>query len=395
MQPPTEAQATRSPIDRLRPWLDAALVLGIVATGWIGMAAARNDPDVKAAPLTPVMAAVAVVATLPIVWRRQWPLAMLGASLLAVVVGSAIDDRGLFGVQVAALGVVLLFAIGAWSSRWWVAGGAVGLLLVVAVAGAMHDGTNAAASFAYAFALIGLPVVLGYATRTRRQYVAEVEARLVAAERDRDERARLAVAEERRRLARELHDVVAHHVSLIGVQAGAARTALERSPERAAAALSDIEESSRTAVGELRQLLDVLAPVGGLAPPQPGLQALPALVDKWRAAGMAIDAQLSGDPAMVAPTVSLCCYRLVEEALTNVSRHSAAGRATVRVAIGPAVNVEVIDPGPARQQVIDASSGRGLRGMRDRVALCGGTLQVGAHTDGSFRVNAEMVAVPT
>jgi signal transduction histidine kinase len=386
-------------MERWRPWLDGALVALITAIGWVAMALARTDADVKAASLTVGTGVVAVLATLPVLWRRQRPLGMLGLSLCGVVIGSGLDDRGLFGGQIAALGAVLLFAIGAWSThRWWSAA-AVGSLLTIAVAGAMHDGTNVVASLASAVTVIVLPVVLGYATRTRRQYVAEVEARLAAAERDRDERARLAVAEERQRLARELHDVVAHHVSLIGVQAGAARTAMARSPEQAAAALAGIEASSRAAVGELRQLLDVLSPIDGVAPPQPGLSALPALVDRWRAAGMTIDAGLTGDPVAVAPTVSLCCYRLVEEALTNVAKHSLAGQARVRVVIGPMVAVEVSDPGPPCPVPDggdggDGGAGRGLVGMRERVALCGGSLSVGPHPDGSFDVVASVPAVP-
>ncbi len=379
---------------RLGPWLDAALMVGIVALGVAGMAAARTDADVQAAPLTPAMAVVAVLATVPLWWRRRWPLGMLAATLAAMVVASAIDDRGLYGLQIAALGVVLLFAIGAWTTHQWWAAAVVAALLAAAIAGALHDGTGVAQSFAFAFALIALPVVLGFATRTRRQYVAEVEARLAAAERDRDERARVAVAEERQRLARELHDVVAHHVSLIGVQAGAARTALRRSPEQAAAALAEIESSSRSAVGELRQLLDVLAPVDGVSPPQPGLHALPALVDRWRAAGVQVQAELTGDPHEVAPTVSLCCYRLVEEALTNAARHSRAGSVAVRVVIGPAVDVEVTDPGPARPAVDGTGNRRGIIGMRERVALCGGTLDVGAMPEGGFRVHASVPAVP-
>lgn len=110
---------------------------------------------------------------------------------------------------------------------------------------------------------------------------------------------------------------------------------------------------------------------------------------------MTVDATLTGDPAVVSPTVSLCCYRLVEEALTNVSRHSGAQRASVRVDIGPTVTVEVVDPGPARPASVIAGSGRGLLGMRERVAICGGTLDVGPRADGSFRVVASMVAVPT
>jgi len=384
------------PEARLTRWLDVALVVGIAATGLAGMAAARTSADVNAAPLTPVMALIAIVATLPIVWRRRFPLGMLGVSVVVVLVGSAVDDRGLYGIQVAALGVVLLFAIGAWSTRRVAAGLVVLALLGVGVAGSLHDGTNPAASLAFSLALIALPVALGYATRVRRQYVAEVEARLVAAELERDERARLAVAEERQRLARELHDVVAHHVSLIGVQAGAARTALDRSPALASAALADIEASSRAAVGELRQLLDVLSPTpdGGVAPPQPGLLTLPSLIDQWRAAGMTIDARLTGDPERVAPTVSLCCYRLVEEALTNVARHSTASSASVRVTIDSAVTLEVVDPGPPRTSSESVGSGRGLAGMRERVALCGGTLDVGSGADGSFRVVATMAAVP-
>lgn len=383
-----------SPIDRWRPWLDTALVVGAVAVGWAGMAVARTDASVAAAPLTPVMALMAVAAAVPMWWRRRRPLGMLAASIAALVVASGIDERGLYGGQLVVLALVLLFAVGAWTTRPRLATVVVVALLALIVAGSLNDGNGVASTAASAVALVLLPAVAGYATRARRQYVAEVEVRLAAAERDRDERARLAVAEERQRLARELHDVVAHHVSLIGVQAGAARVALERSPERAAAALAAIESSSRAAVGELGQLLEVLAPREGLAPPQPGLHSLPALVDRWRAAGVAVDAQLQGDPAGVAPTVSLCCYRLVEEALTNVARHSAAGAAAVRVSIGPDVHVEVTDPGPARTPS-NGGTGRGVIGMRERVQACGGTLEVGPRPDGSFRVAATMTAVPS
>jgi signal transduction histidine kinase len=383
-----------SPIDRWRPWVDAALVVGAVGVGVAGMAAARSDASVAAAPLTPVMALMAVAVSVPMVWRRRWPLGMVVAAIVAAMAASAVDDRGLFGGQVVVIALVLLFAVGAWCTRVWLAAAVVATLFALAVSGSLHDGNGVAPAVATAVALVLLPVVAGYASRVRRQYVGEVEARLAAAEHDRDERARLAVAEERQRLARELHDVVAHHVSLIGVQAGAARVALERSPERAAAALAAIEASSRAAVGELGQLLEVLAPREGLAPPQPGLHALPALVDRWRAAGVTVEARLTGDPAAVAPTVSLCAYRLVEEALTNVARHSSAASATVRVSIGPMVEVEVIDPGPARSGAA-GGSGRGLIGMRERVAACAGTLEVGPVPDGSFRVWASLPAVPS
>jgi signal transduction histidine kinase len=391
----TSAGVTRT--DRLSRLVDVLLVVGTATVGIVGMAVARTDPDVEAAALTPLLGLLALLASLPIWWRRRWPLGMLGAFALALFVTTTIDEAGLFAVQVALVGGVLLFAVGAWSGRRWWSITVVAALAVVLWAGALADGGNLVSATALVFALVVLPAVLGYATRTRRQYVAEVERRLAEAERDRDVRAHQAVVLERQRIARELHDVVAHHVSLIGVQAGAARTALDSAPDRTRAALEAIEASSRAAVGEMRQLLEVLAPSSpedGWAP-QPALEQLPALVDRWRAAGVTVDAVLTGDPAAVAPTVSLCCYRVVEEALTNVARHSMASRVSVRVAVGATVLVEVIDPGPPRPDGQSADSagrgtGRGLVGMRERVALCGGRLDVGPADNGSFRVLADV-----
>lgn len=392
-----ETSAGVTQADRLSRVADVLLVLVTAAVGLAGMAVARTDPDVEAAALTVPLGVLAVAASLPIWWRRRWPLGMLGAFTVVLAVGAAVDEAGLFAVQVASVGGVLLFAIGAWSGRRWWAIGVVAALSLVLWAGALGDGGSLVSATALVFALVVLPAVLGYATRTRRQYVAEVERRLAEAERDRDERAHQAVILERQRIARELHDVVAHHVSLIGVQAGAARTALDTAPDRTRAALEAIESSSRAAVGEMRQLLEVLAPSSpddGWAP-QPSLEQLPDLVDRWRAAGVTVDAVLTGDPGTVAPTVSLCCYRVVEEALTNVARHSSASRVSVRVHIAATVRVEVLDPGPPRPVMTSggpdgARTGRGLVGMRERVALCGGRLEVGSLGDGSFRVFADV-----
>lgn len=392
-----ETSAGVTQADRLSRVVDALLVVVTASVGIAGMAVARTDPDVEAAALTVPLGVLAVAASLPLWWRRRWPLGMLGAFAAVLSVGAAVDEAGLFAVQVACVGGVLLFAIGAWSSRRWWSIGVVGALALVLWAGALADGGNLVSSTALVFALVVLPVVLGYATRTRRQYVAEVERRLAEAERDRDVRAHQAVVLERQRIARELHDVVAHHVSLIGVQAGAARTALDSSPDITRAALEAIEVSSRAAVGEMRQLLEVLAPSSpddGWAP-QPALDQLPGLIDRWRAAGVTVDAVLTGDPSVVAPTVSLCCYRVVEEALTNVARHSTASHVSVRVAIGSSVHVEVIDPGPPRADGVASTAdagrtGRGLVGMRERVASCGGRLDVGPSSDSSFRVLAEV-----
>jgi signal transduction histidine kinase len=243
---------------------------------------------------------------------------------------------------------------------------------------------------AIAAALIALPWIAGYAFRTRRLYVEAVEERLATVERERDERARQAARDERAHIARELHDIVAHHVSVIGVQAGAARVSLDTSPQETRAALLTIESASRQAVGEMRHLLSALreddTPQDGAESPQPGLADLDALVRSFAAAGLTVVLSKRGDDDLLAPTLDLCCYRIIEEALTNVTRHSASRQAGVDVEVGTsAVHITVNDPGPATPK---PGSGRGQVGMRERVGLFGGVLNVGPDGRGGFLVDA-------
>lgn len=371
-------------------------MLGCAVIGIAGMAA-TNDVEIEAAPLSPAMAALAIVATLPLWWRRRWPLSMVGALVAVVAVASAVDERGLYSMQLVIETMVLCFAVGAWSRRLGLAAGVLGALGLMLVAGAAADDTNVVAAGAYGVAGLAAPAVAGYATRTRRQYLAEVEQRLAEAERDRDERARRAVADERTRIARELHDVVAHHVSLIGVQAGAARRAIDRSPDATRDALEGIEAASRAAVGEMRQILDVLAPlgdedargVGAPAAPQPQLGQLDALVGRWRDAGVDLALTVEGDLDGIPPAASLCGYRIVEESLANLARHSRASRATISVEVGEVgVRIVIADPGPAVTPPHTDGSGRGIVGMRERVALFGGSLNAGRTPDGGYLVVA-------
>ncbi len=249
----------------------------------------------------------AVAVAVPSWWRRRAPLwSLLG---LSIGLGVAAAVGGVHPSAIALAAVVHLYAVGAWSARRRLVLGLVVGLAALLVVGALTDSTDVVAAVTLPATLVVLPAALGHAARSRRLYVAEVERRLAEAESDRDARAREAVVEERIRIARELHDVVAHHVSLIGVQAGAARTALDHDPDAARGALTSIEDASRLAVGEMRQLLGLLDPRPGVDPPQPGLDALPALVGRWRDAGLEVDARLSGDPTAVAPVVSSCCYR--------------------------------------------------------------------------------------
>lgn len=380
--------------------MDVAILGSVFAVGVGGQIAARTDGSVEAAPLSLALVACAFGAAAALWWRRRAPMIVFAAVIGWTIVASAIHDPGLFSAQTGAEIIIGCFAVGAWSRRRrGFALSVVAALFVFLVAASLRKDTSIPASFAFALALVALPTVAGVAARTRRRYLEEVEQRLSEAEQDRDVRARRAVLDERTRIARELHDVVAHHVSLIGVQAGAARIALDRSPDLARVALNAIEESSREAVQEMRHLLDALRPLtgDGSRAPQPGLERLPALVERVRAVGYQVSLEIEGDdrPAsLLGEAVSLSAYRVVEEALTNVTRHSAASRATVRVhTTADVLTVEVADPGPTRPsetavRLNELGGGRGLQGMAERVAIFGGTLETGLTCDGGFRVAA-------
>ncbi|MEU1498334.1 sensor histidine kinase [Streptomyces sp. NPDC005732] len=208
--------------------------------------------------------------------------------------------------------------------------------------------------------------------------------------RDRAERAQAAARradEERLRIARELHDVLAHSISVINVQAGVGLALLDSDPEQARSALTTIKEASREALGEVRQVLATLrAPGDAPRAPAPGLDRLPELVEQAAAAGLAVEVR--GAAPKLPPGIDLAAFRIVQEALTNVVRHSGSRNARVRIeATGEALRLGVDDDGPATGA--DAGgSGHGLAGMRERAAALGGTIEAGARDDGGFRVRA-------
>ena len=387
----TERALTLVRTGRATPVIDTVLIVAVFGVGLAGHVAARTHAHVEAAPLSVAMVVLAAAAAALLWWRRTHPFLVLGALLVFVLVGQAIQKPGLFSAQLGLEIVLLCFAIGAWSPRTRLALVLASALLTLTIGGSMSDGNGLFAAAAFGLVLIVLPLVAGYAARARRRYLEEVERRLVEAERDRDERSRRAIDEERSRLARELHDVVAHHVSLIGVQAGAARSALGHSPGAIRDALVAIESSSRDAVLEMRQLLDVLRP-GNLTvdrAPTPGLEAVNALVERWCEAGYDVSCQIRGSIEALPAALSLSCYRLIEESLTNVARHSDARSARIGVGIESAVvTVTVSDPGPSHPASDGCGSGRGLLGMAERVALFGGVLTTGPTTTGGFSVTA-------
>ena len=232
------------------------------AIGCGGLIAARTDQSVQSAPLSAAMLLLTAAAAFTLWFRRARPIIGLALFVTTLRVAGGIHKPGLYSGLTVFVLVADFYAIVTWGQHRRAAFVLVTVAFFLAILAGVHD-NGWGSAVAFAAAGVVLPAVGGYAARTRRRYLDEVEQRLREAERDRDERARRAVADERSRVARELHDVVAHHVSLIGVQAGAARTALEHEAEphdRTAAALGAIEETSRQAVREMRQLLQALQP---------------------------------------------------------------------------------------------------------------------------------------
>jgi signal transduction histidine kinase len=232
----------------------------------------------------------------------------------------------------------------------------------------------------------------------RRQF--QLERNAEELRRSQEQNTRGAVVAERVRIARDLHDVVAHHVSVMGVQAGAARRVLDKDRAAASDALRAVEETARVAIGELRGLLGVLrADEPGAVEPAgphesaPGLAQLPDLVSRARSAGLEVDYGVYGEVRPVPDGVALSAYRVAQEALTNVVKHAAAHRADVRVRyLADTVEIEITDDGRAGATHRPTDAGFGLLGMRERVAVHGGELEAGPRRDAGYRVRA---ALPT
>ncbi|MFI5486388.1 sensor histidine kinase [Micromonospora echinaurantiaca] len=238
---------------------------------------------------------------------------------------------------------------------------------------------------------------VGRTVHARRTSTEALRERARVAEENQRALAEQAVADERRRIARELHDVVAHHVSVMGVLATGARRVLRRDPDAADEAVATIEETGRATLRELRRLLDVLRtdaePAADLAP-QPGLAGIEALVDQVREAGLPVTLRVEGTPGGMEQGVALTLYRIAQEALTNALKHAGTATAQVRLDFGvDAVEVEVTDTGRGPLPEADRI-GHGLVGMRERVGLYGGVLRIGARPGGGFRVYARIPVEP-
>ncbi|MEV6239558.1 sensor histidine kinase [Lentzea sp. NPDC051838] len=317
-----------------------------------------------------VVVVCAASVAVPIAVRRFWPLNALTITLAATV--AAVMLRVLptvaLGAPVAAVCFMLYSAAADRSPSWSVPALLVSVVAISGVSGGEPENVLVVTA-----ALVAVWVI-GYTTRQRRSFLAREAA----------QQAERALSDERLRIARELHDVVAHNLSLIAVQA--ANAAHVRSPDHAYEALEVISSTSRAALTEMRGLLGVLRSDADLAP-SPGLSGLASLADRASLAGVRVSLDVRGDPA-VPEGVGLSVYRIVQEALTNVVKHAAPASCTAVVEVSSeSVRVEVTDDGPG---VRELGVGHGLIGMRERVAMYGGTFSAGPGPSGGFRVVAEV-----
>jgi signal transduction histidine kinase len=375
---------------------DALLAAAIAAAYWSLLLVAPSAAvgDVGGWPQLMLWCAA---GALPVVFRRRW--LWVGVGLCAVLALPPVLDQHAWRTQGFATLVVAYTAASRRPLGVAIAANVVAWVPQTAVATIIQDRdkrTTLVVGLIIDCLLALVAFTIGRYIRTRRAYTAALEARAAEAEANQRSLANQAVGDERRRIARELHDVVAHHVSVMGVLATGARRALHRDPASADEALTAIEQTGRTTLRELRRLLDLLRADdedGGDLVPQPGLAALRSLVDRIRDAGLPVDVEVDGEPYPVDAGVALTVYRLVQEALTNVLKHAGPASAQLRVGFGPdELTVEVFDTGhgprPAPEPV--GAAGHGLVGMRERVALYGGELHTGPRPGGGFRVYAKI-----
>jgi signal transduction histidine kinase len=330
----------------------------------------------------------AILIVVPLAVRRVWPFPAF-ALVAALAVLTSVDSPQPW-IQVAA---VALASYSTGESSTDRARSAIGVIVVAALMaiGFLAQDANRFESLVLPFVVVVPAWLLGDVVRTRRL---EAEARtdiVRRTAREAEDRLRAAVAEERRHMARELHDVVAHGVSVMVIQAGAARQVVETAPERATESLLTIESTGREVMGELRRLLGVLNDDGeasGLAP-QPGIDQVPPLVDRIRQAGLPAELEIEGTPRSLPAGLDVTVYRIVQEALTNALRYARQARTVVHLAYEPdQLRVEILDDGPADAADVTDGSGRGLLGMQQRATLAGGRLEAGPRLGGGYAVRA-------
>jgi signal transduction histidine kinase len=372
-----------------RFWVDALLLLALGVT--LKIAAEAPDPEGAKGPVwVDVLITLAFIG--PLFFRRRWPM---GAPLVSVVVVGATSfvDAGFIDNNFAAFLVAL--GIAAWfgmrPDRRQALFGWAALQVTSAVITFNDPHTESVGDYFWSLITFSVAWIIGFALGQRLRETDVTKRLAEQAELEREEQARLAVAEERARIARELHDVVGHSVSVMTVQASAVRRLLEPDQDKEREALLVVEQTGREALAEMRRMVGVLrrpeeAPA--LAP-QPSLEHLDQLLANTREAGLSVELRIEGTPTELPPALDTTAYRIVQEALTNAVKHANAGRAEVLVRYGNGtVELVISDDGSGNGD--GDGSGHGLVGMRERVSVYGGELEAGPQAGGGFRLRATL-----
>ena len=375
--------------------VDTLIALGLTALSLITVAGGALDFG----SYEPVSLVLLLLQTLPLVARRRWPLAVMTVTFAATTIHAFLAPAA---VNTTLGFLVALYTVGEQMDRRTSASAAiVGAILVGSVITIRGTLPAALSSLVQTELIVFSTWVLGTWARDRRLRLETAEERADRLERERDERDRQAVAEERERIARELHDVVTHHVSVIVIQAGAAERALDRRPADARTAIKAIDATARQALADMRRMLGILGrpnATGGdersaeLAP-MPGLDRLGELLEQVRAAGTPVELSVTGERRPLDPGVELSAYRIIQEALTNAMRHAPGARARVKVGYeATALDIEIDNDGAgveAGSGPTTQGTGHGIIGMRERVAIFGGEF-FAAPTERGFRVAARL-----
>jgi signal transduction histidine kinase len=377
---------------------------GVVAVALAAILLGCAALDDKGPPIEVWHGAIALATTAPLAVRSRWPLPVLAAVVAGLFASLATFDPNM---TVALPAMLALYTAALASDRRTTLTLAVAVVpVVILMVWRFSPSSVIDVDTLKNLGLALLPLALGSAKRDHHAYIAAVEERAERAERTREEEALRRVGEERLRIARELHDVVAHAMVAINVQAGVAAHLIDRQPDSARGALQQIKRVSGEALTDLRATLGVLrSGDDGPAPTRPsqGLEALGELADRVRAAGVEVKIELLGHRCTMPSPIESALFRTVQEALTNVLRHSGSREVTVRLEVREAsARVEVLDDGPCQEVAVAAGggtavaegSGNGLRGMRERIAAHGGVVEAGPRPEGGWRVQALLPLPP-
>jgi len=384
----------RTPGQRRREILLDVAIAAVVFALSLAMLASRGDSGADTRDLDPLGVLLAALASLPLVARRRAPLAVfaLTAAASAVLNGLGYPPGPPLGPTVA-LYFLALSPERTRASRW-VTGAVVASLFVLHIGGvAIAEDEFPTVAVLFGTLVWGGAWVIGDRVRQRRARIAELEERALRVEREAERERRLAAAEERTRIARDLHDSAGHAINVILVQAGAARLLQEQDVERSRAALETIEEVARETLGEIDQLIRALREdglpeeTGGTVEPPLGLAALETLAERHRSSGLVVNVHEHGPRRPLSPGLDQAAYRILQESLTNAARHG-DGSAEVDVTFAPS-SLELDVSNPIRWDRPPGSAAHGIVGMRERAALLGGSLETGAR-NGLFRIRARL-----